>query len=131
VSQCLVTGNIKDLFNLRAAEKMRRVRQVYNSGTVRFTLCRQPRTSLKPVVLANSHKAAQLIYDFDVMPDGSFSGKLESNDGLEPEKTFYEVSFMVPNFRHAPMFYRVLGARLDLNKAERFTAVSADVWVND
>ncbi len=128
---CIVTGNVKDLFGLRGAEKANRVRRVFSSGTVRFSLCRQPRASIKPIITASDNHAAPLQYDFDVQYDGSFTARVEANDGLEPEKTFYEVSFMVPNFQHAPMFYRVIGQRLDLNKAKRFTAVSADVWVDD
>jgi hypothetical protein len=127
MSQCTVTGNIKDLFGLRAAEKSARVRRVFTSGTVRFRLCRQPRTTLKPVC---NGRAVPLQYDFDVQLDGSFTGVVESNDALEPEKTFYEVSFMVPTFQHAPRFYRITGTRFNLNSEAPWRPVSADVWVD-
>jgi hypothetical protein len=127
MSLCTVTGNIQDLLGMRPAHRLSRVRRVFNSGTVRFRLCRQPRTSLKPVC---NGKAVPLQYDFDVQVDGSFKGQVEANDGLEPEKTFYEVSFMVPTFRHEPRFYRIFGSKLDLNTAARFNPVSADVWVD-
>jgi hypothetical protein len=124
MSLCTVTGNIKDLLGLRDR------RQVFSSGTVRFQLIRQPRTTLKPVSTATGC-AVPLLYDVDVSYDGSFKVQVESNDGLEPEKTFYEVSFMIPTFRHEPRFYRITGCKLDLNSAVRFCPVSADVWVDD
>jgi hypothetical protein len=128
MSLCTVTGNIKDLFDLRSRERKSRQRIYFTSGTVRFSLCRQPRTTLKPVC---DGRAVPLQYDVDVQQDGFFKAQVESNDSLEPEKTFYEVSFMVPTFRHEPRFYRIIGSRLDLNSAVRFNPVSADVWVDD
>jgi hypothetical protein len=124
MSLCTVTGNIKVLFGLRPDR-----RRIFTSGTVRFKLCRQPRTTLKPVITSTG-RAAQLIYDVDVNVDGSFKVQVESNDGLDPEKTFYEVSFMIPTFQHGPRFYRIIGTRLDLDSATPFRPVSADVWVD-
>jgi hypothetical protein len=121
---CTVTGNIKELLGLRDK------RRVFTSGTVRFRLVQQPRTTMKPVITSTG-RAAQLLYDVDVQQNGSFKAQVESNDGLEPEKTFYEVSFMIPTFRHEPQFYRISGSSLDLNSAVRFSPVSADVWVDD
>lgn len=122
MSLCTVTGNIKTLFGIKNR------RAVFTSGTVRFRLNRQPRTTMKPVC---DGRAVPLQYDVDLNYDGSFKALVESNDSLEPEKTFYEVSFMVPTFRHEPRFYRVIGSKLDLNTAVRFNPVSADVWVDD
>lgn len=83
---------------------------------------------MKPVC---GNRAVPLQYDVDVNRDGSFRAVVESNDGLQPEKTFYEVSFLIPTVRHKPRFYRIIGSKLDLNSAPTFEPVSADVWVDD
>lgn len=121
---CIVTGNVKDLLKLNRS-------LFFTSGTVRFRLARQPRTTMKPVISGSNGRAAILQYDVDVNEDGSFTARVESNDGLEPEKTFYEVSFLIPTVRHEPRFYRITGQRCNLNSAVAFRPVSADVWVDD